>query len=378
MIRTLFFSPLLQGALLLTLFLYAGMILWFRKGWINLPVFEEVCRHPEEKVSVIIPCHNEQENLPGLMRALARQSYPAALTEILLVDDHSTDHTATIMEQAAKEHANIKMLQNRGKGKKEALLTGAEACASSWIFTTDADARPGPHWISVMMACRENTKAGFVAGPVKTFPQKGIFARFRELESFSLMGAGMGAAGTGHPLYCNGANMAYEKELLFLTSDPLHKKTPSGDDVFLLHTVKRHRPESIRFLKSREATVTIKDKSGPGMFLRQRSRWASKSPAYRDRDTLLAAGTVFLTNLIIVFAIAAGFLKPAWGWWALLFYLIKSIPDFLFLHSITSFYRRRNLLGIFLLAGLFYPFYITATALAGICSYPFRGKGWGK
>ncbi|MCD6201419.1 MAG: glycosyltransferase [Bacteroidales bacterium] len=377
-IRTLFFSPLLQGTLLLTLSLYAGMILWFLKGWINLPVFEEICRLPDEKISVIIPCRNEQENLPDLIRALTHQSYPAALTEIFLVDDHSTDHTGEIMELAAKEHARIKTLRNRGKGKKEALLTGAEACTSSWIFTTDADARPDPHWLAVMTAYRKNTKAGFVAGPVKTFPQKKLFSRFRELEFYSLMGAGMGAAGTGHPLYCNGANMAYDKNLLSLTSDPLHKKTPSGDDVFLLHTVKRYQPESIHFLKSRKATVTFRDKAGPGMFLRQRSRWASKSPAYRDRDTLLTAGIVFLTNLIIVFSITAGFLRPAWWFWALFFYLIKSIPDFLLLHSVTSFYNRRNLIRIFPLAQLFYPFYITVTTLAGISSYPFKKKGWMK
>lgn len=376
-IRTLFFFPVLQVTLLLPAFLYAGMILWFRKGWKELPVFEDPQGMlPKEKVSVIVACHNEEHNLPELIRTLRQQSYPASLTEILLVDDYSTDRTREIIKQAAKVNPNIKAIQNCGRGKKEALLTAIEVCTSPWIFTTDADARPDHDWIVLLMAYQKKTGAGFVAGPVKTFPQKGLFARFGELEFYSLMGTGMGSAGTGHPLYCNGANTAYKKELLFSASDPFRQEIQSGDDVFLLHTIKRHHPEAIHFLKSKKATVTIMDKPGPRTFLKQRIRWASKSPAYSDRDTLLTAAIVFLLNLAIVFSAVAGFFQPAWWFWMFTFYIIKSIPDFLILQSITSFYNRRKLLWLFPIAQILYPFYITATALAGIGSYPFREKVW--
>ncbi len=355
---------------------YAGMILLFLAGWRRLPSCEEECKDPQEKVAVIVACHNEEKNLPALIDALCRQRYPAALTEIILVDDHSTDRTGKLIRQATEQDRRIKALRSRGRGKKEALLTAAGAATAPLLFTTDADARPAPDWISVMMACRRRTGARLLAGPVTAPPGKGVFSMLRELEMYSLTGAGAGAAGTGHPLYCSGASMAYEKELLTVIPDPLRKEIQSGDDVFLLHAVKQADPGAVTFVKSRRATVTVTDRGGVAAFFRQRSRWASKGPAYRDRDTLLAAATVFLINLSLTASVVAGFFVAAWWLWTLMLYILKSIPDFLLLHSVTSFYRRRKLLWLFPFAQLFYPFYITGTALAGIFSYPFRGKGW--
>ena len=42
-------------------------------------------------ISVIIPARNEENNIRQLLEALQQQTYPAGLTEIIVVDDHSTD-----------------------------------------------------------------------------------------------------------------------------------------------------------------------------------------------------------------------------------------------------------------------------------------------
>lgn len=55
--------------------------------------------------SVIIPAHNEANFLEGLLQSLCKQSVQAS--EIVLVNDNSTDQTEALMERFAKEHKNI-------------------------------------------------------------------------------------------------------------------------------------------------------------------------------------------------------------------------------------------------------------------------------
>ena len=375
-VRFLFFSPLLQALLLAVSLLYALMILAFLRGWTALRPFEKTCDDPRERVTVVVACHNEAENIPALAAALGQQLYPAALTEILLVDDHSEDATWQRMQEAAGRYGNIRILRNAGQGKKEALLTGVEHSTSAWIITTDADARPGPDWISVLMAFQKETGAGLIAGPVEVLPAKGFLGRFRALEFYSLTGAGMGAAGRGHPLFCNGASLGYRKELLDLDPDPLRKDLPSGDDVFLLHTVKKHRPETIRFLRSRRAAVTVTERGGLVSFFRQRRRWASKSLAYRDRDTLVTALLVFLMNASLLFTLTAGFFRSGWWLWLVVLWIIKSVPDFMLLRKVTSFYGQQRLMCWFFPVQLLYPFYVVLSAVAGGLAGMSRKKGW--
>ena len=53
----------------------------------------------QTKISIIIAARNEEENIGTLLAALQRQTYPAAFTEIIVVDDHSTDSTVAIARQ---------------------------------------------------------------------------------------------------------------------------------------------------------------------------------------------------------------------------------------------------------------------------------------
>ena len=375
-VRVLFFSPLPQGLFLLLFLLYLWMILWFRRGWCRLEPFEESCRDPRRKVTVIVPCRNEADHLPALAEALAAQSYPADLTEIVFVDDHSADNSRTVMEQLAGRYGNIRVMRNRGRGKKEALLTALESCTTEWVFTTDADGRPGKEWIAVMMAYQRRTGASFIAGPVEVVAGKGFFSRFRVLEFYSLTGAGLGAAAHGHPLYCNGASLAYERKVVERYGDPLRRKIPGGDDVFLLHAVKRDDPAAVRFLKSRAAAVTVSEEEDIRSFFHQRRRWASKATAYRDSDTIITALLVLLMNMLLLFTLFAGFFRWEWWLWCGLLWGVKSVADLLLLKEVVSFYGQRPLLRIFPAAQLLYPFYLAGTALAGIFSFSLRKEGW--
>jgi len=76
---------------------YSILILFYRAGWRQLKPFSQIDQKSSIKVSVIIPARNEEENIGNLLSSLEKQTYPAHLFEVIVVDDHSTDNTAAMV-----------------------------------------------------------------------------------------------------------------------------------------------------------------------------------------------------------------------------------------------------------------------------------------
>ncbi len=90
-----------------------------------------------ESISLVLPAHNEAENLPHLL-ARAREVLPriAKTHEIIVVDDGSLDRTAEI----AARHPDVRLLRHASNlGYGAALRTGLRAARLHWVFFTDAD-----------------------------------------------------------------------------------------------------------------------------------------------------------------------------------------------------------------------------------------------
>jgi glycosyltransferase involved in cell wall biosynthesis len=83
---------------------------------------------------VIIPAHNEEQGLGAVLASL-KEKAPKAVTEIIVVDDGSTDRTAEIAEEAGVRL--IRHVSNRGYGA--ALKTGIFAATTEYVLTMDAD-----------------------------------------------------------------------------------------------------------------------------------------------------------------------------------------------------------------------------------------------
>jgi glycosyltransferase involved in cell wall biosynthesis len=82
-------------------------------------------------VSVVIPAMNEAENLPYVFKTL-----PDWIHEVVLVDGNSTDGT---VEVARDLWPGVKVVQQLGKGKGDALISGFAACTGDIIVMVDAD-----------------------------------------------------------------------------------------------------------------------------------------------------------------------------------------------------------------------------------------------
>jgi len=96
-------------------------------------------------VSVIISTYNAGNLLANALDALAAQSLPADLVEILVVDDGSTDGTWRYLSEVEGERGNIKIFRQRHSGGPSAGRNRALSIATgSYVFCHDADDYLGP------------------------------------------------------------------------------------------------------------------------------------------------------------------------------------------------------------------------------------------
>jgi glycosyltransferase involved in cell wall biosynthesis len=87
-------------------------------------------------VSVVIPALNEERNLPHVFAKL-----PTGITEVILVDGGSTDHTIAVARQLRPD---ITVIHQTRTGKGNALACGFAACTSDIIVMIDADGSTDP------------------------------------------------------------------------------------------------------------------------------------------------------------------------------------------------------------------------------------------
>ncbi len=158
-------------------------------GWflaLRLPLLPEGSLAAVPRVSVLIPARNEAATLPRLMAALARQSLRSL--EVIVIDDHSSDRTATVARQAEPE-LGVAVIQppplpEGWCGKTWALHHGVEASSGDVLVFLDADTEPGPAFLERLVALRQE-----LGGLVSVQPYHRIERPYEQLSVlFNLVG----------------------------------------------------------------------------------------------------------------------------------------------------------------------------------------------
>ncbi|GAA6160926.1 glycosyltransferase family 2 protein [Ruegeria sp. HU-ET01832] len=105
-------------------------------------------------LSVVVPCMNEEDSLPALVeRLIAATDAWSDDTEILLVDDGSTDDTWDGICLQSQKHPRVRGLKlSTNRGHQVALTAGLMAARGERIFMLDADLQDPPELLSDMMA----------------------------------------------------------------------------------------------------------------------------------------------------------------------------------------------------------------------------------
>jgi glycosyltransferase involved in cell wall biosynthesis len=163
------------------------------------------------RVSVVIPTLNEVDNLPHVLARL-----PAGLDEVILVDAQSTDGT---VEVALRLRPDVRVLQQTGRGKGNALAEGCAAATGDIIVTLDADGSTDPAEIPRFVAALR-TGADFVKG--SRFAAGGASSDItltRRVGNRALRAAVNLAYGTRYTDLCYGYNAFWARCLPYLRLD---------------------------------------------------------------------------------------------------------------------------------------------------------------
>jgi dolichyl-phosphate beta-glucosyltransferase len=113
-------------------------------------------RSTRPSLSVVLPCLDEAERLPGTLAAYLAHFPPSRAEvelELLIVDDGSTDGTSTIADQIAAADPRVRVVRTpRNHGKGHAVRTGIQAAQGELVVFTDADGSYGPEQLDRVVA----------------------------------------------------------------------------------------------------------------------------------------------------------------------------------------------------------------------------------
>ena len=360
--------------------LYVLLIFYYWKSWISivdfrLPILDF---KPATKITVIIPARNEEENITDLLDSIYNQSYPKDLFEVLVVDDHSTDKTAAIVNSYADK--NIKLISLKdfvsdelNSYKKKAIEIAIAQSTGELIVTTDADCFAKENWLQTIAAFYEQYDPAFIAAPVAIDCSNKFIEFFQGLDFMTLQGITGASVHKKIHSMCNGANLAYTKKAFeevngFAGVDHI----ASGDDMLLMHKIYKLHPDKVMFLKSKEAIVQTSPVNSVKEFFNQRIRWASKADKYDDKRIFVVLLLVYLINLLLVVLPAIAIFYNVqysmfnvqcsiWTVWLLLL-SVKTITELIFLYPVSKFFGKQQMLWLF---PLMQPFHIVYTVIAG-------------
>ncbi|MEJ8755750.1 glycosyltransferase [Pontibacter sp. H259] len=373
---------MMSWLLMVLLAAYSWVIIRRWAAWPKLPeVTIPENWQPTIKLTVIIPVRNEAATILYLLQDLEKQTYPHALFEVIVLDDHSEDNTASIVSLFAQTSPLvIKCIELNNyvnyTGKKAAVQKGIELAEGELLVFTDGDCRVQPAWLQLYAYTYQTWQPKFISGPVSFYNTESLLERMQLVEFASLIGIGGASIGLGKPNMCNGANLGYTKQAFEeVNGFTGNEGIASGDDEFLLHKISQAHPEKVFFLKHKQAIVYTEARKTISSFLSQRIRWASKWRAYQQWHVKLLALIVFIVNLLLFVALCmavAGQLPVSVFITAI---VVKFAVDFLFLSRILSFLGRKQYIWYMLPLQLVYIPYVVVTAILSLAGrYHWKGR----
>lgn len=111
-----------------------------------------------KKVTILVPCHNEEESLPLLYETVTglmdnEPKWKEYEWELLLVDDGSRDNTVQVMKSLYEKDKRISYIElSRNFGKENAMFAGLTYAQGDCVVIMDADLQHPPHVITQMLA----------------------------------------------------------------------------------------------------------------------------------------------------------------------------------------------------------------------------------
>lgn len=360
--------------------LYAVLLMAYRYWFSKLSIFKPAdTQAVPTKFSIVIPARNEAANIKACVDSILAQDYPTDAFEIIVMDDFSEDDTAFIVEALHQQYPNVHLLKlsdyfkphELTAFKKKAIEKAVSHAKGDWIITTDADCKVPSKWLSLYNAYILKEQPVFVAAPVMFIKTVGVLNQFQILDFLALQGITAASVGAGKHSMSNGANLAFEKAAFIAVGGYQGvDHIASGDDMFLMHKMKKTLAKPIGYLFHPDAIVLTDAMPSWRQFIMQRIRWSSKARYYDDRSIFWVLLLVYLFNLSFLLMFLLGDFKSL-----LIALAFKTFFELFFLDPVAGFFHKKEELRYF---PLYQPIHIVYNIVAGlfgqIKTYTWKGR----
>jgi cellulose synthase/poly-beta-1,6-N-acetylglucosamine synthase-like glycosyltransferase len=320
----------------------------------------------------LVPARNEEDVIVECLQSLWEQDYPKNLYKVYVVDDHSTDNTAGIVEAFIKDKPNFTLLRHQKDPahftfKKQALKFALQKVDSEIVMTIDADSVALTSWIKKIVN-HFDADTGLVAGLVTFQPEleRSLFHKIQTLEFAGIVFCGVGAVGHNNPLICNGSNLSYRLQAFKDAGGYQGNEfLPSGDDDLLLQNFHNKTSWNIKYAIDSETINYTTPVDSLSDFINQRSRWASKSLHYPKKWLFLVMFVIYVYYALIILLFPLVFIGLFPWQIYLVGLLLKMTPEALIISRGLKILGRRQLRRYFFFAQIFQVFYVLIVGFMG-------------
>lgn len=364
--------------------IYSYYILNYKKHLKKLlPFVNNKSHKPTIFFSIIIPARNEENDISNCIQSILQFNYPKDLFEIIIVDDFSTDSTTEIITEFQKRNSNIKLInleneikqQQINSYKKKAIEIAISKSIGDWIITTDADCVLPKELLMQYDEYILINNAVFVAAPVLFYQTKSIISQFQFLDFLTMQAITAASVKSGLHTMCNGANLAYKKEV-FYKVDGFNgiDNIASGDDMLLMYKIKKLYPNCIGYLNSKDSIVLTQPMLTWKEFFNQRIRWASKADKFQDKSLFPILFTTYMFNFLLVILFLLGFYSAAYLKIFFVFLFLKILIEWAFLSSVKKLFGKLSLLQFVLYQPIHIIYIVIAGWLGKFGSYTWKAR----
>lgn len=230
-------------------------------------------------VSIIIPAFNEEDGIIGTIRSCIEIDYPAHLTEVIAVNDGSTDRTWRRILEAKEQFPQLYAVDlGRNYGKRGAMAEGIRRARGEVLVFVDSDSYLDADAVSAIVQPFADSRVGAVVGHAEVrnasvnwmtkMQQVRYYSAFRVIKGTESMLSGTVTCASG-------CCAAYRRSVVMPLLDDwefqtfLGRPATFGDDRALTNRIlNRHR---VVYQESARAETTVPER--PRVFFRQQLRW---------------------------------------------------------------------------------------------------------
>lgn len=357
---------------------YLTLNCWIALKWQQMEIeSDHSCTDDPIQFSILIPVRNEAENIVSLIESIQAQSYPKDAYELIVIDDHSTDHTIELV----KHCENIKVVHLIGQpeknNKKRAIAQGIQRASFEYIMTTDGDCVWTKGILQALSQSIRRNKTDLICGPVAIDQNSPGLPWLKDFEMMDTAGMMLVTAAGIHSnqfFLGNGAFLCYKKSD-FLKLDPykLNMQWASGDDVFLVQKM-YNNGRKIRYLKNPTALVYTSANDNFHSFFHQRLRWSKKNKQFSNSRLLLFMIIPFVTSLALFPGAFLLYLSKDLFYIFLMVGMMKILGDAIIYWSAKSFFNLEFSGTKIVLLSILHILYISIFGILGLLPMKYRWK----